>query len=64
MMDKTMLVRVYRLLPLTDCGDCGEKSCRNFSEKIILGELKATDCPHISDEVRQSIALVLDEYYR
>ena len=35
---------VYRELPQTDCGDCGEPTCMAFAAKVVIRELTANGC--------------------
>ncbi len=64
MVDKKILVAVYGLLPLKDCGACGLKTCKEFAEKLILGGKKVFECPHLQEENAESITLFLEEYFR
>ena len=44
------LLDVYRLLPRTDCGDCGSPSCMAFATVVRHDPAKAALCPHISED--------------
>lgn len=44
------LLYVYKLLPRTDCGDCGSPSCMAFAAIVRHDPAKASLCPHISEE--------------
>ena len=44
------LLAVYKLLPRTDCGDCGSPSCMAFAGVVRHDPAKASLCPHISEE--------------
>jgi len=61
--DPAFVAEVGNLLPTTDCGDCGEESCKKFAEKVLLGERKASECPHIKPENYNKIMLILDDYF-
>ncbi len=37
-------MEVYKLLPKTNCGKCGEKTCMAFAFKLITGEKKLEEC--------------------
>lgn len=39
---------VYRLLPRTDCGECGVAGCWQFALKLVVGEAQLDECPQIS----------------
>ena len=51
---------VYALLPQTNCGDCGEATCIAFTVKLIKGEKRVEDCPHLSSENAGKIHSVLE----
>ncbi len=35
---------IYKLLPKTNCGKCGEKTCMSFAFKLLSGERKLEEC--------------------
>ena len=53
-MAKLTLLDVYKYLPQTNCGECGEVNCMSFASKILERKYKPTDCP----------PLVKDEKYK
>lgn len=61
---KNVLLRIHDLLPATSCRRCGEKSCRDFAEKLITGERKIHECPYVSEETQEEIILILAEYFK
>jgi len=40
-------VAVFRLLPQTNCGDCGEATCFTFALKLVASQRKLGDCPRL-----------------
>jgi tetrahydromethanopterin S-methyltransferase subunit A len=38
---------VYKLLPGTNCQECGEKTCRSFASKLVQWMKLPKDCPHL-----------------
>jgi ArsR family metal-binding transcriptional regulator len=64
MIDRELFVKVFDLMPLEDCGDCGLKTCREFAEKVIVGEKSVFECTKIKDDKAQEVSLLLDEYLR
>lgn len=64
MIDEEGFMRIYNMLPLIDCGECGAKTCKEFAEKIIIGEKGVFECSKIENEIAQEISLILDEYLR
>jgi ArsR family metal-binding transcriptional regulator len=39
------LMTVYRLLPQTNCKQCGEPTCYSFAIKLVASQKKLTQCP-------------------
>ena len=39
------LIRVYRLLPQTNCKQCGEPTCYSFAIKLVASQKNLGDCP-------------------
>ena len=42
-------MEIYKLLPLTNCAECGEATCWNFALKLITSQKKVSECPPLSD---------------
>ena len=40
---------VYRLLPQTNCKQCGEPTCYNFAIKLTASQKKLADCPPLAE---------------
>ena len=43
-------LEVYRLLPKTNCGDCGISACLAFAAAVIKQEKRLRDCPHLDKD--------------
>jgi len=41
---------IFKLLPRTNCGDCGKSTCMAFAAALANGEAGMDDCPPLSDE--------------
>jgi len=41
-------VQIFKLLPKTDCRDCGFSTCKSFAAKVATGQAKLDACPHFS----------------
>jgi acetyl-CoA decarbonylase/synthase complex subunit gamma len=46
-------LEIFKLLPKTNCGDCGVPTCMAFAMKLAQKKAELTECPHASDEARQ-----------
>jgi ArsR family metal-binding transcriptional regulator len=40
---------IYKLLPNTNCKQCGEATCYNFALKLSTSQKKLADCPPLAD---------------
>jgi len=41
---------IYRLLPRTNCRECGYASCMAYTAQLREGEADLSQCPYLSDE--------------
>jgi hypothetical protein len=44
-------LELYKLLPRTNCGECGVSSCMAFAAAVIKQEKNLSDCPHLDPAV-------------
>jgi acetyl-CoA decarbonylase/synthase complex subunit gamma len=44
---------IFKLLPKTNCGDCGVPTCMAFAMKIAQKKAELSSCPHASEEARE-----------
>jgi acetyl-CoA decarbonylase/synthase complex subunit gamma len=49
-----------RLLPETDCGDCGFESCTAFAAAFLAGKADARDCRDLDEEFSTTMASMMD----
>ncbi len=43
-------MQIYKLLPKTNCKDCGFPTCMAFAMQVAAKQKALTDCPHLSQE--------------
>lgn len=43
---------IFKLLPKTNCGDCGVPTCLAFAMKLAQKKAKLSECPHASEEAK------------
>jgi acetyl-CoA decarbonylase/synthase complex subunit gamma len=43
-------LEIYKLLPQTNCKDCGYPTCLAFAMKLAAKQAELKDCPHVSEE--------------
>ena len=59
---RPVLLEVLKLLPRTNCQECGEKTCMVFAKRAIEGSIGQDDCPRITLENRKKIKDYLAEF--
>ncbi|MBI5231106.1 MAG: acetyl-CoA decarbonylase/synthase complex subunit gamma [Coriobacteriales bacterium] len=47
---------IFKLLPKTNCGECGTPTCLAFAMKLAQGQAELTLCPYVSDEAKAQLA--------
>jgi acetyl-CoA decarbonylase/synthase complex subunit gamma len=48
-------IEIYKLLPKTNCGDCGVPTCLAFAMKLANKQAELSACPHVSDDAKTSL---------
>jgi acetyl-CoA decarbonylase/synthase complex subunit gamma len=48
-------IQIYKMLPQTNCGDCGVPTCLAFAMKLAAGQAELDACPHVSDEAKDQL---------
>jgi acetyl-CoA decarbonylase/synthase complex subunit gamma len=43
-------IQIYKLLPRTNCKDCGFPTCLAFAMKLAAKQVELSACPHVSEE--------------
>jgi len=43
-------IQLYKLLPKTNCKECGQATCMAFASKLILGTCRLYQCPVVKEE--------------
>jgi ArsR family metal-binding transcriptional regulator len=57
--DEVKIIDVYRMLPGTNCGECGEPTCMAFAAKLARQEAESSECrPLLSHEWQEKRQLL------
>jgi acetyl-CoA decarbonylase/synthase complex subunit gamma len=48
-------IEIFKLLPKTNCGDCGVPTCLAFAMNLAAGKAELSQCPHVSDEAKEKL---------
>lgn len=46
---------IFKLLPKTNCGDCGVPTCMAFAMKLAQKRSELSECPHASEEAKATL---------
>jgi acetyl-CoA decarbonylase/synthase complex subunit gamma len=49
-------LQIYKLLPKTNCKDCGFPTCLAFAMKLAAQQVDLDACPWVSDEAKEALA--------
>jgi ArsR family metal-binding transcriptional regulator len=55
---------VYKLLPRTNCGRCGERTCLAFATRLLKQEMFLDDCPPLAEPGREEAREKLKQLFR
>ncbi|HEY55339.1 MAG TPA: acetyl-CoA decarbonylase/synthase complex subunit gamma [Dehalococcoidia bacterium] len=48
-------IEIFKLLPKTNCKDCGEPTCLAFAMKLAAAKAELSACPHVSEEAKTKL---------
>ena len=48
-------IQIFKLLPKTNCGECGVPTCLAFAMNLAAGKAELAACPHVSDETKAQL---------
>jgi len=49
-------IEIFKLLPKTNCKECGEPTCLAFAMKLAAGKAELSKCPYVSDEAKAKLS--------
>jgi acetyl-CoA decarbonylase/synthase complex subunit gamma len=49
-------LQIYKLLPKTNCKDCGFPTCLAFAMKLAAKQVELDACPHVSQEAKDALS--------
>jgi acetyl-CoA decarbonylase/synthase complex subunit gamma len=49
-------IEIFKLLPKTNCKECGEPTCLAFAMKLAAGKAELAACPYVSEEAKEKLA--------
>ena len=48
-------IQIYKLLPQTNCKDCGFPTCLAFAMKLAAKQVELSACPHVKSEAKAQL---------
>ena len=48
-------IEIFKLLPKTNCGECGVPTCLAFAMNLASGKAELSLCPHVSEEAKTQL---------
>lgn len=49
-------IEIFKLLPKTNCKECGVPTCLAFAMSLAAGKAELSACPHVSEEARAKLS--------
>jgi len=49
-------IQIFKLLPKTNCGECGVPTCLAFAMNLAAGKAELAACPYVAEEVKVQLA--------
>ena len=49
-------IEFFKLLPKTNCKDCGQPTCLAFAMQLANQKAKIEDCPHVQQDAKEALA--------
>ncbi|MBN1367696.1 MAG: acetyl-CoA decarbonylase/synthase complex subunit gamma [Dehalococcoidales bacterium] len=49
-------IEIFKLLPKTNCKDCGVPTCLAFAMALAAGKAELSACPHVSEEAKAKLS--------
>lgn len=59
---KPKVLEILKLLPKTNCGDCGQPTCMVFAAQVAEGGKDSDDCPPLDGERKTKLAGYLGQF--
>jgi len=49
-------IEIFKLLPKTNCKECGDPTCLAFAMKLAAGKAELAACPYVSEEAKEKLS--------
>jgi len=48
-------IQIFKMMPKTNCGECGVPTCLAFSMSLAAGKAELDACPYVTDEAKEAL---------
>ena len=55
-------IQIYKLLPKTNCKECGQRTCMVFASQVAEGAKGPEDCPPVDEENSKKLTEYLSRF--
>ena len=59
---RPLLIEILKLLPKTNCHECGEPTCMVFAANMAEGVKGVTDCPTLDNAARRRLSVYMSRF--
>jgi acetyl-CoA decarbonylase/synthase complex subunit gamma len=49
-------IQIFKMLPKTNCGECGVPTCLAFAMNLAAGKAELASCPYVSEEAKATLS--------
>ena len=49
-------IQIFKLLPKTNCGECGVPTCLAFAMALAAGKAELDKCPYVSEAAKEQLS--------
>lgn len=49
-------IQIFKLLPKTNCGECGVPTCLAFAMNLAAGKAELASCPYVSEDAKEELS--------
>jgi ArsR family metal-binding transcriptional regulator len=62
-MKQPVLFEVLKLLPRSNCQECGLDTCMVFASRVVEGSMDQEDCPTIDPKSKENLEVYLSDFF-
>jgi ArsR family metal-binding transcriptional regulator len=59
---KPKIIEILKLLPKSNCRECGQPTCMVFAARVAEGAKTAEDCPYLIEENHRKLKIYMEQF--